>query len=628
MIQNVAFLRKVIYLGIMAVLMLPLYMIGHPAAGDPMTKNSTPGGKLSQLRTKYDLSQAELGEIDPASESMKLATLGLRGVAANILWAKVTEYKKKENWEKMIAVVNQMAKLQPNYVTVWEFQSHNLAYNVSVEHDDYRFRYQWVKKGIEYLIKGTKYNRKEPRLFWTVGWYMGQKVGRSDETKQFRRLFQDDRDFHESLETYVSIDAARCDATGKPDNWLVAGLWFNKGYDIVETMGVPIRGKSPHIFYADGPKSRMNYAAAIEGEGILDEKAEYAWKLSGEEWTEFGNRQVPTSTGPIIRLNDRESKTSEALRLEAEVEILAPGVRDQIYQEKLASLTPAEKKLYETSLDDITTSEDYATHMIAMEKVRVSPREIAERAPAAVRARCNKLTDRIAAAQEVAEWVGKYRSNVNFEYWRTRCEVEQKPQTVKARRHIYIAGKLRDEVEVEAALREYELAWVEWAEILDDNPNLMEQLMAEDLLEDVEAYIKLLGQVEQKLSSDFVLLPLLEKNGALPESMRDTQEPTPKAPEPDPADNLKPNDTTDEGDPAVTSDPKDADVAKPDADAGKPDVDAAKPDADATKSDVDAAKPDADATKPDAEPAKPDADAATPDDPEPEADEPEAGEQP
>ena len=95
MIQNVAFQRKVLYLGIMALLMIPLYMIGHPAAGDPMSNKSLPGGKLAKLRTLHDLSQAQLGEIDPASESMKLATLGLRGVAANILWTKANEYKKK-----------------------------------------------------------------------------------------------------------------------------------------------------------------------------------------------------------------------------------------------------------------------------------------------------------------------------------------------------------------------------------------------------------------------------------------------------------------------------------------------------------------------------------------------------
>ena len=127
---------------------------------------------------------------------MKLATLGMRGVAATILWSKANDYKKKENWEGLVAVVNQMAKLQPNFLSVWEFQSHNLTYNTSVEMDDYRFRYLWVKKGIEFLIQGTHYNRREPKLFWTVGWYTGQKINRADESKQFRRLFKNDQDFH------------------------------------------------------------------------------------------------------------------------------------------------------------------------------------------------------------------------------------------------------------------------------------------------------------------------------------------------------------------------------------------------------------------------------------------------
>ena len=33
MIQNAAFRRKVIYLGLMALLLIPLYVVGHPAVG-------------------------------------------------------------------------------------------------------------------------------------------------------------------------------------------------------------------------------------------------------------------------------------------------------------------------------------------------------------------------------------------------------------------------------------------------------------------------------------------------------------------------------------------------------------------------------------------------------------------
>jgi hypothetical protein len=61
------------------------------------------GGVLAQLRTEYNLGQSDLGEIDPASEAMKLATMGLRPVAVITLWEKANEYKMKEDWDNLSA---------------------------------------------------------------------------------------------------------------------------------------------------------------------------------------------------------------------------------------------------------------------------------------------------------------------------------------------------------------------------------------------------------------------------------------------------------------------------------------------------------------------------------------------
>src|SRR5262245_40006492 len=132
---NPSFIRKIVYLCAIAALLFPLFMLGQPRT------IKQPGGVLARLRDQYDLSQAELGEIDPAGESMKLATLGMRGVAAAILWNKSIDYKRKKDWDKLSATLNQITKLQPNYTAVWENQAHNLSYNVSAEFDDYRYRY-------------------------------------------------------------------------------------------------------------------------------------------------------------------------------------------------------------------------------------------------------------------------------------------------------------------------------------------------------------------------------------------------------------------------------------------------------------------------------------------------------
>lgn len=581
MIQNASFVRKIIYLGLIAALLIPLYVIGHPATGDPTKLNSSPGGQLAQLRAEYDLAPTELGEIDPASESMKLATLGMKGVAANILWTKANYYKKTEDWEKLVAAVNQMAKLQPNFVSVWEFQSHNLSYNISVEHDDYRFRYLWVKKGIEFLIKGTRYNRNEPKLFWTVGWYTGQKFGRADEHKQFRRLFRADKDFEDFLSLYVPMNDARGDADNLPDNWLTSRLWYESAYDIVETRQAPIRGKAPHIFYSDGPKALMNYANTIETEGVLDEKAQYAWRRAGDNWAVYGDRVVPTSWGERIRLNDQESTLAESGRLSDELDKLVPGLREKVTQDKIDALPEAERIALGKTWEEITDSPlDITRKLDAERKTQVTYRDVAEAAPSDVRARAFRLAKQAMDKETVANHINAYRNNVNFNYWKARCAVEQLPQTVDARRHVFAAKEFMEDAELDAAKKEFELAWKDWAETFQNHRELVNQLTEDDLVEDIQQYIKLLGQLDEELPKDFALQEILAKympahqheaaptggEASDPEGSA-SPDATPAAPEPTPSTTPEPTPPT----PDVATDKAEASDKPASADAETPD---------------------------------------------------------
>lgn len=512
MIQNTSFQRKVVYLGLIALLLIPLYVIGHPATKS--TSNS--GGQLAQLRTEYDLSPTELGEIDPASESMKLATLGMKGVAANILWTKANYYKKTEDWEKLVATVNTMSKLQPHFISVWEFQSHNLSYNISVEHDDFRFRYLWVKKGIEFLIKGTRYNQHEPKLFWTVGWYIGQKFGRADEHKQFRRLFQDDKDFHAIISQYVDIDTEARGADQRPDNWLTSRLWYESAYDIVETGQSPIRGKAPHIFYSDGPKALMNYANTIESEGVLDEKAQYAWRRAGENWDTYGNRVVPTSWGIRIRLNDEEAVLAESQRLSDELDKLLPGLRERLVQERIDALSEPERVALNKDWTEISGELEGTRKQQAEQKTQVSYRDVAEASPSDVRAAAFRLAKQAQDKETEASRINAYRNNVNFNYWKARCAVEQLPKTVNARRHIFAAKQKMEEADPDAAKKEFELAWIDWAATFQEHRELVNELTEDDLVEDIQEYIKLLGQLDEELPKNFALKEVMTKYMAVP----------------------------------------------------------------------------------------------------------------
>ncbi len=506
---NRPFERKVVYGTLIVLLLIPLFQLGQPASMDEQGSVRS-GGWLARERHQHGLSQASLGEIDPASESMKLATLGMRGVAANLLWTKANEYKKKEDWDNLSAALNQITKLQPNFITVWEFQSHNLSYNVSAEFDDFRYRYHWVKKGIDFLIQGTLYNAKEPRLYHTVGWYFGQKIGRADEHRQFRELFRHDKDYHATLLPYVDIEAPEaCSRHDQlPDNWLVGRLWYIKAQAIVDAGIRMLRGKSPLIFHSDRPKSFMNHAEAIEEEGHFGEVARAAWADGHREWMEYGDREIPSSWGVNIRLNDYARVAEDVARLEAQLLSLAPDAREQIERERRAALTDEERQLLDTPIEQRImrfTEHQWQKVMEVESRLRISDEDICKRVPSDKRVDADRIARKLTSARTLLERIDRYRNQVNFTYWKTRCEAEQTDMALKARQFMYQARRDWDRGNLEKTKEDLDLAWDLWGQIFDQYPALKEDLAATDLRRSMELYRLTLSQLGEELPVNFKL---------------------------------------------------------------------------------------------------------------------------
>lgn len=549
MSRNASFVRKIAYITAIALLLLPLAALSQPATVDPnQGGRGSPGGKLSQLRVQYNLSQAELGEIDPASETMKLATLGLRGVAANILWIYANHYKKVEDWDKLELTVQQIIRLQPNFLEVWDFQAHNLSYNVSVEFDDYRMRYQWVKKGIDFLILGTHYNRQEPGLLNEIGWFTGQKMGRSDEQKQFRRMFKTDKDFHE-LFRRNGVEVDQDEALGpdvKPDNWLVARLWFNRAVLAVTASNRPIRGKSPLLFYNGGPMALINGSDAAEKDGYFGERSQISWQRAADEWRDYGNRELPATEGFMFRLNELEERQDRIQQLRDQIDLLAPGIRDEIRKEKTAKFSDVARAALEKSPDKRTPEEMGLAYQAEMESAP-RDREVFDRAPREKRPELRVLLDEVENAESIASSIARNRQIVNFEYWRTRCDAERTKLALDARRNVYEADKLFAGGEKFAEARQkYEEAWVAWAQIFKDHQALMDNAEAQDLIESITHYRDLLNQLDERFPADFVLNALLDRHPEgikLREQVRLIQSASgesPKPGEPKPAQDTKP----------------------------------------------------------------------------------------
>lgn len=476
--------RKIVYLVVLVAMLIPLFLLGQPAGG-----KGDLGGRLTVMRHQYNIAESDLGEISPASETMKLASLGLRGVAATLLWNKAHEYRVLHEWDRLKATLNNIALLQPHFDKVWEHQAHNLAYNVSTEFDDYRQRYEMVREGTEFLTRGVRQNTHAPRLIWYTGWFYGQKMGSSDEKVQFRRLFSDDIVLHESLlEENIAVDSPEARGPlGKPDNWLVGRLWLNRGYDLVDS-GVRIRRQTPLNFYETGPKWRIKHAESIESEGILDESAQNAWLMADEDWTAFGNRSIPTTSPFTIKLGQIEELNRQKEERMEQFRGLCADAFDQAQQKLVDEMVPQTREIYEKPEAQLTREEKALLPSI---KKALVPDivKLAKESDPSVRLLAVNLVGEIGDLEERINKTRGYRNQINYTFWSMLSKAEQEERTVKARRLVYEAEQANDRAELDKAIELYEEAFGIWAEIFDDYPLLAADDVALDLFESIRHYM-------------------------------------------------------------------------------------------------------------------------------------------
>jgi hypothetical protein len=499
MTERTSFYHKLAYLAGIVILAFPIVWLSVPAT------STKPGGKLAQLRTSYKLSQVNLGEVDPASETIKLATLGLRGVAVNLLWEKANYYKKTEDWTNLTATLEQLAKLQPNFITFWKFQAWNLTYNVSVEFDDYNDRYYYVRRGIQFLQEGEHYNVNNPQLLWDLGWFIGQKIGRADEYVQYRRLFKHDDEFHADAPDRTPDER---------DNWLVGKEWYLTAIDAVDNKGQSLGRKSPRDFYSSPAKSEMNYAEAIEEEGAF-EKARRAWIKAAEEWRQFGNVFIEHSTGVKLQLGSQARLEKELADLRAKLEALAPGTRDKLVAEKRAALPPDDREALDTPKEKLKP-EQMDKHYRAEQKIQVSDREVANRIAQekpADKNQADQLASEIERQDKVLQFTINYKRDANYDYWKTRADFEQTANALQAREKMFAARKAFRDADLPKAKQLYQEGFAKWRAVIDEFPSTMDEeaTTGSDLIDFIKKYRQVLDQLDEKIGDDFPLWDVLEK---------------------------------------------------------------------------------------------------------------------
>jgi hypothetical protein len=296
---------------------------------------------LADVKKQRDLGEAAIGQIDTGSFLMKMMLLGgFRGIAVDWFWLNAEEYKRAHDWDRLARTVDLITKLQPHFLAVWTFQGWNLAYNVSVEWDAPEDKYQWIKKGIQFVQNGVKKNRRSPDLIWDTAWFYYHKIGFADEAIILRRLFRDDED--DEFKTYY--DPERATNVVGNDNFKLGYGWFSRAIRLVDEGGTRLtsgttetiqyvdpspqrKGRADDIAFRSMPAhAQTRYAAGLEKMSVygipatFGEVAKVEWADALKEWVKFGEHPFLSHNemrrnGKLVRDTIRLDDSSDAAKL-------------------------------------------------------------------------------------------------------------------------------------------------------------------------------------------------------------------------------------------------------------------------------------------------------------------------
>ena len=118
---------------------------------------------------------------------------GFRGPLVMGLWIRAEEEKHKQEWWNVKTYHEIIAHLQPNFPSVYVFNSWNLAYNLSVQWHEMENKYQWVQDGARYAQRGVRINPDSPEILFQLADICGQKLGSAiPERLYYRQQFRAD----------------------------------------------------------------------------------------------------------------------------------------------------------------------------------------------------------------------------------------------------------------------------------------------------------------------------------------------------------------------------------------------------------------------------------------------------
>jgi len=136
---------------------------------------------INSVRKEMGLVSNEPLENAPPSLAFATVAMGaFRGIVVDVLWIRADKLKEEGQFFDAKQLADWITILQPRFSAVWDFQSWNMAYNISVAMpaDQWEQRWQWVRNGYELLRnKGIEKNPHSIILYRSLALIFQHKIG-------------------------------------------------------------------------------------------------------------------------------------------------------------------------------------------------------------------------------------------------------------------------------------------------------------------------------------------------------------------------------------------------------------------------------------------------------------------
>ena len=141
-------------------------------------------------RTLNMYGSAEVTKTAPPEYAFLIQAFGsFRGLITNIVFIRAEEAKREGRFYDAMQLASWICKLQPRFPSVWEFQSWNMAWNISVTTYTPEERWNWVYNGAKLIRdEGLFYNPRAVNLYRQLAWIFVNKM--SETTDEFHFTYK------------------------------------------------------------------------------------------------------------------------------------------------------------------------------------------------------------------------------------------------------------------------------------------------------------------------------------------------------------------------------------------------------------------------------------------------------